>query len=766
MQFKKTENLELSSIDLSTISEIIPNKLYSKFEHNNIKTIGDVKMTDLSSFQSLPYVGKKVCELFLELKEKIESSPEEIIEIYNSKLSKELPLNYSEESSFIVIFSSIILDYLKLSKEYNHKSEKAKQRQLRNIDVIQKYFGINSRKYTYEQIGVRHRINRERVRQIIVDEFYKDISSLLNGEFLESWNLSLDKNALELLHSFRKDIAGIYAINKANLITWLKECGINEELDSNSEFLDLLLKIWGYNKVGTSRHYYLRNNQIYLSNSVDTELFLNVSSTIFTFLEQRVIPTTLEDIIIEVLERFDVSDEFIQLCCEAISEIEKTDTLTYRLKFENLSSINDYTYRLLFEKKKTLSYNELLHLINQRLAKANQSITLHSLKQTLRKDENVVPLGKTGKWALAILDPNIDSQIELILKSFRILDRPLTEREILNHIHSEFSRIDVSERSVNANLSNYKEKFKKVKGKRFILSEWDYKYKGVLVQSSTPKNQKRSKLKAEKTVEIVKKYIGSHSSEVMLLRDLVKIITTTETDFSRMDIYKAISDNPLVFDKIERYGKKLVGLKTSIQDSRNQQAIKYKWNELKQILVRELDPIFNSSSQPNYSNSLEEVLDTFFKILTKDSPDELSQFKGLADRILPTLYKFYVESTDRNDKLNFLKQIVTSQESFFKVLLYYFHNSDYQYVDNHNKGFGVVLEKLAKVDSRDNRYKDLRTASTYEFGKHCSRAYNNRNLDTHNATDWTEAEIIETKTSCLVMMIYACFEYFNEINRI
>ena len=78
-------------------------------------TIGEVKITDLDAFQKLPYVGKKVCELFLEFKEKIENSPEEIIEIHNSKLPKELPINYSEESSFISIFSLIILDYLKLT---------------------------------------------------------------------------------------------------------------------------------------------------------------------------------------------------------------------------------------------------------------------------------------------------------------------------------------------------------------------------------------------------------------------------------------------------------------------------------------------------------------------------------------------------------------------------------------------------------------------------------------------------------------------------
>lgn len=117
--------------------------LYSKFEQNNIKTIGDVKKTELNAFQNFPYVGKKACELFLVFKEKIETSPKEIIEIYKSTFPKELPINYSEESSFIVIFSSIILDYLKITSDFNYKTKIAKEKQLRNIDIIQKYILVN-----------------------------------------------------------------------------------------------------------------------------------------------------------------------------------------------------------------------------------------------------------------------------------------------------------------------------------------------------------------------------------------------------------------------------------------------------------------------------------------------------------------------------------------------------------------------------------------------------------------------------------------------
>lgn len=129
------------------------------------------------------------------------------------------------------------------------------------------------------------------------------------------------------------------------------------------------------------------------------------------------------------------------------------------------------------------------------------------------------------------------------------------------------------------------------------------------------------------------------------------------------------------------------------------------------------------------------------------------------------MHKFYLGASDRNDKLNFLKQIVTSQESFFKILLYYFHNADYQRVKTGRKGFGAVLGYL-DVDNRENRYKRFDQAPKYQYGQHFSRAYENRNMDTHNANNWTEGQIIETKTSCLVIMIYSCFVYYNQISRI
>ena len=89
---------------------------------------------------------------------------------------------------------------------------------------------------------------------------------------------------------------------------------------------------------------------------------------------------------------------------------------------------------------------------------------------------------------------------------------------------------------------------------------------------------------------------------------------------------------------------------------------KYKWNELKPILEREFESIFQSSSQPTYTNSLNDALDAFFKVITIKTPEDCSELKGLADRILPTLYKFYVGAIDRNDKLNYIDYLTKQRD--------------------------------------------------------------------------------------------------------
>lgn len=756
---------EIKDIELKYIKEIIPNILYIKLERYNIKTIDDIESLENNEFRKLPYIGKRVDNLFSEFKTFIQNNTEEIKSIYRKNVPKSIPISFTEELNILQLIESIIEDFLLVIQDFDYISIKAKERNIRNVDVLRKCFGLKSTIYERNKIAKRHRLNRERVRQI-EEKFILQLQQLINGEFIDYWNCKCKNESIVLIQSFQKEIVNKPIISEFILSKIFKDYGIEEYFINNKNYFFLLLKVWGYENVGLSRYYNLRKNNLFVDASVEKELFLNIASKIISFLEKKVIPVSFDHIAIEVLDEYEQEDDFIKLTCDVLQEIEKLENEYYQIKFEYLSSINDYAYRLLYEKQKELSYNELLLLINNRLVHIDKELEMVSLKSNLNKDDYIVPIGKTGSWTLVELNKNIDSQINLILKTFKILEKPLSVSEITEFINQEFLRNDINSRSITSNLWNYRKYFIRLTNNRYSLVETKEKYKSEIVESKVYVKKIGETISDEIARKIVE-VLNNCSNKKMLLIDLVKTLSHMYGAYGNMAIYKAVSKNPLLFKKdlIDRK-EKYISLIVSNAQIQNEITSKYKWDELKVILERELKTIFISNTQPTYSISLNDALDAFFKIITTEISEQNSEITDLADRILPTLYKFYVGASDRNDKLNFLKQIVASQESYLKKLLFFVSNSDYVLTKMSKSGFGTIIDYLPKIDSRKNRYQELRTATVFEFGKHCSRAYNNRNIDTHNAKKWTEAEIIETTTSCLVFMVYGAYEYYNEIKRI
>jgi predicted Zn-ribbon and HTH transcriptional regulator len=758
--------LKIEEIKISEVEELIPNLLRNKLEVNNSVYVTEVKQIEIEDFKKLPGVGKKCTDQLSEFIKIIDEEPEKIIDLYQSKIPKVLGMKVSESASFVEAFETLLEEFFEVVIKKEPAESIRNKKDIRNIDVLRKFYGLRSNIYERDKIGLRHRINKERVRQIATGNLVNDLKSLLNGEYSIDWNCSFNQELTEIITSYKKDLAGHPILNEVKLEAWLSDNGLDGENIITNNYFKFLLFIWGFSPMNKSRYYFMRQNVFYHDESINSDLFQNIGTRVYKFLLSKVIPIPFDDIVMDVLEEFDVEDEIILLACNEVTEIEKTEDGYYQINFSFLSTTHDYVFRLLHEKQKPLSYNELLHLINKRLVLTSQDLTIESLKQSLKKSEYVMPLGKSGIWSLAVSNTNTDSQLKLILKSLRIKDKPLTVQEITNFIQNEFGRTDVNKRSIASNLRNYKKHFVQIIGKKFILSEVAAKYKSQIVETKKP-IKKKAKLKSEIIKDEIKRYLIGHTESTVMLRDITKDILKLNSQFSPMDIYGVISESPDIFRKrVDINGKKQIELVSKAENPINTISSKYKWNELKPILEREFESIFKSSSQPTYNNSLNEAMDAFFKIITIKTPEDCSELKGLADRILPTLYKFYVGAIDRNDKLNYLKQIVTSQESYFKVLLRFLQESDYNYIKTNKKGFGDVLGKLSKIDTRKNRFKDSRTASVFEFGKHFSRAYTNRNIDTHSANDWTEAEIIETKTSCLVIMICAAFEYYDEIMRL
>jgi hypothetical protein len=125
--------------------------------------------------------------------------------------------------------------------------------------------------------------------------------------------------------------------------------------------------------------------------------------------------------------------------------------------------------------------------------------------------------------------------------------------------------------------------------------------------------------------------------------------------------------------------------------------------------------------------------------------------------------KYYFDSNDNIDNLNFLKQFLTSTDPLLKKILWFVDQRNYKWVKTHKKGLGDIIEKLDKLDPTKERFKDKRTARAYRFGKQIQTVYYYRNNDTHGANDWTVAELNTVINNCFIFYVFSCSEYYSEL---
>ncbi len=491
--------IEYLNIKIESVNIIIPTKLLNKFIQNDILTLGDVEKLTSSEFSKLPSVGAKMISLFEDLKNDINSDPERFINEYEKSQPKILPFTLEIDLSnqnFLLLFTHIIEDFFALKANFSFKTTKSKELNQKYCNITRKVFGLNSKKYPRVKMASRYKFETERVRQILVN-FQEEVKEILNGKFIKKWNCTTNVEAISIIKSFQKELSGFSVINRENLEMLLNEYGIKSLDDYSKNYLDCLLKVWGFNEFESNRRFVLKNNSFYFNNAIDKDLFFDVANLIVKYLQAEVIPVSFDDIAIAVLDNFEVEDDFIKVACNNIIEVEALSDSKFQISFAALSSINDYAYRVLVEKNKELSYNELLNIINTRLINSEKPIDANQLKSNLKKDDKIMPIGKMGIWSLIEWSPNTDSQKDLILKSMRRLNRPLSVKEITEHINLVFDRKNVSKRSISSNLRNYKPLFLKIKGNKFILAEQKKKYKNDIVETRTPK-KKTDVLKSDK----------------------------------------------------------------------------------------------------------------------------------------------------------------------------------------------------------------------------------------------------------------------------
>ncbi|MCC5943436.1 MAG: NACHT domain-containing protein [Bernardetiaceae bacterium] len=181
------------------------------------------------------------------------------------------------------------------------------------------------------------------------------------------------------------------------------------------------------------------------------------------------------------------------------------------------------------------------------------------------------------------------------------------------------------------------------------------------------------------------------------------------------------------------------------------------WTNIKAEILAETKDILQT--EPNFN--VNEVLDLFEKVLLYPISEE--DLEGVATRIPNALQKIFLGNLSRIDKNAYFPD-VAKLEPYFRKVLYITNNQTYQRVANSKDGLGSIIPKL---DLNPNNIKlNVAWSDTNpktHFAEHLIKAYQLRNLESHNCTDWNNAKLYDELRSVLVMYLFATHTHFKAL---
>ena len=477
-------------------------------------------------------------------------------------------------------------------------------------------------------------------------------------------------------------------------------------------------------------------------------------------LQEIVKPINEMDAIVEVKKRNrNFKNSHIKIAINSLPEIEilsSGDQTFYQVSFEALSNARDRAFRILKERGNSIYIDEIVAEINHKLANSETSKVYDRFSLALASDKRFKPKQKTGYWDLSEWNTNRDRIEDLIRNALHSFDKPATAEEIINLIKRE--RPQLKDKSIKSLIGR---DCLKVDGEKYILPEWKQRYPSLAfikrkqrINKSEPEHKT---LLRQKIIEYLNKIdVGSDTAS-----KIIKAILPLSSKFKRQAFYKIFNETQY-FKKFHENGNfkiQLVQPKMDIVLSTD----RYNWIELKEKIIREIGHEF--ISRTNYKFSLEEILELLYTVITLKTKE--SGLNGLADRIFPQLCRLYLETHDRTDKLNLIKQLLSLADALLKKILFLINTSEYMKIKKSRDGLGKILDKLPRIDPTKERYKhSLIEVQDIGLKRYVYIVYASRNADIHNAEDLSELKIINIATSCLIFYTYSISEYYTELKLI
>jgi len=181
------------------------------------------------------------------------------------------------------------------------------------------------------------------------------------------------------------------------------------------------------------------------------------------------------------------------------------------------------------------------------------------------------------------------------------------------------------------------------------------------------------------------------------------------------------------------------------------------WNQIKKEIIAETKDIIASDKNIN----LNEVIELFTKVI--QHPVDDTDLNGIQTRFPNALQKILIDPLSRIDKNAFFPEI-GKIEPYLRKVLYLTRRNLYNKISTEKKGLGAIISFLDLNPNRvDYECTSLSPRLATHFAEHLIKAYNIRNLEGHNCTDWTNSKLYDELRSVLVIFLYATYRYQREL---
>lgn len=741
--------MDSSEILMKNVREEIPTILIGKFEEANFSNLEEILSIDLQEFSQRRGIGKTVVTKLQEFQERVRENLIEFADLQtqNTKIHY-LPVNEDiiSTSNFLDISLETVTDFLNLLPKEEHRG------------IINHLYGLNNSDiFTLDDLSLYYPLTKERIRQLKY-ELLEEIKSVFQGELNTDLRCYIRQSVSKEFKEIQEYLSNKRVFSFLELVENFRERYSCDNASENKPIINLLIDLFGFSNCRKVESVFTKADLIVVDEK-NRKNFLKAADKTLRHLKKKIIPINEMQAVIEIrrsnksLQNNQVIDALNVL--PEIEILDSEDQTFYQVKFEHLSSAADRTYRVLLEKGDPMYIDNIVSEINHRLAHTGTSKIYDRHSLAIASDKRFVSMAKTGFWTLKEWNENIDKLEDLVKNALYKLNKPSTYDEIFEVIASD--RPNIKEKSVRAITGR---DCLKVTGNKWILREWKQKYSDLaFVKRKKRVNTSEPEHRTEQRALVIK-YLDKKPGKKELASKIIKDISPADSRFSRVSFYKLFEQEEyFIKDDTDKLLISLRSQESNVKVSVDQ----FNWKEVSKKLERDIKGAFEDSTSPNYSQSLKESIQLFYEFLLEDSSEQ--EFQGLPERILGNMNKYYFDSTDNIDKLNFLKQFLTSTDPLLKKILCFIDRPNYNWIKTNKKGLGDIINKLNKLDPTKERFKDARTARAFKFGKQIQSVYFYRNNDTHGANDWTVAELTKTISDCFTIYIFACAEYFNELKK-